>query len=183
MKTVRLNKNETVLIIIDVQERLFNVMQTNERLKQNCIKLIKGCNLLNIPVILCEQYPKGLGSTIEAIVKELYKHKYFEKLSFSAGKVEELKLYIKELGVRQILLCGIETHVCVLQTALDLLEQEYEVLVVSDAVSSRNQIDYEIALQRMKQNGAQMTTVEMTLFEFLESAEAEEFKDISKILK
>lgn len=185
-KTVRnkkiLNRSQTALLIIDIQERIIKVMRKHEKLLQNVIKLINGAKILGLPILYTEQYPKGLGCTVESIKNEL-QNEAEQKLSFSSIGIKGLFENLKEKNITQVIVCGIESHVCVQQTVLDLLANDFQVNLPVNAVSSRFKIDYETALKRMEKNGAEMTTVESVLFELLEKSGTAEFKAISAIIK
>jgi len=177
-----LDRTKTALLFIDIQERLLKVMQRHETLVENTLKLIRGSKVLNLPVYYTEQYPKGLGETA-ALLKEELDGNAIQKMSFSCGGAGDLFEEFKQKGYSQIVICGIESHVCVQQTVLDLLANDFQVNVAADAVSSRKDIDYSIALDRMKANGAEVTTTESILFELLNVCGTDEFKAISKLVK
>ncbi len=177
-----LNTDNTALIVIDIQVALTRVMHEKGRLVDNAQKLIEGANALGLPIILTEQYPKGLGHTIPEIA-ELIEPEPVEKTAFSCCGEEAFVQAVEALGRRQLLLCGIETHVCVYQTARELAERGYEVEVAADAVSSRAVGNKLIGLDRIKTAGAKLTSVEMALFELLKVAEGDAFKQIVRIVK
>ncbi len=178
-----LAKNHALLHIIDVQERLFNVMHNKEALKDNMVKFLKGVQVMKLPVLWMEQYPQGLGQTIPELKNLLGNQKPMEKMCFSSCRrpefIEELRLQ----GRNQILVMGIEAHVCVYQTVLGLINRGFDVRVIADAISSRTEKNYEFGLRAMEAQGAKITTVEMALFELLEEAGSDEFKQISRIIK
>ena len=178
-----LTTDNTVLVIIDIQDRMFRVMYNKERLLQNVLKLIKGVQVLEIPVVLTEQYPAGLGLTLPEITQLLPGIKPIEKLSFSCCGEEGFLKAVKSLNRRQVLMAGIEAHVCVYQTAIDLLNLGYEVHVVVDCISSRALENKEVSLTRMSSAGISLTTTEMALFELLRVAKTEKFKQVSDIVK
>ncbi|MFA5375387.1 MAG: hydrolase [Dehalococcoidia bacterium] len=178
-----LNIDKTTLVIIDVQEKLSRVMHEKEKLFENLQKLIKGAKLLNIPIIVTEQNPSGLGPTVPDIAALLTDIKPITKFSFSCGGEEPFMRVIENLNRKQILLTGIETHVCVYQTAVDLIEAGYEVHTVVDCVSSRTIENKNLALDKMKSEGAMLTSVEITLFELLRTAKNPKFKEMSQIVK
>ncbi len=178
-----LDRRKTVLLVVDIQEKILNVMQHKERVVENTIKLIKGFKLLDVPVYYTEQYPQGLGETEATIKKELENIQAIQKMSFSCYGAEDLFYEFKKKNFTQIVVCGIETHVCIQQTVLDLLANNFQVNLPADAVSSRKNLDYEIALRRMEKNGAEITTTESVLFELLNVCGTQEFKDILKIVK
>ena len=177
-----LDRTKTALLIIDIQERILKVMQKQEAVIENTLKLIRGSKILDIPIYYTEQYPKGLGETATELKKELG-GKAIQKMSFSCGGAEDLFEEFKEKGFQQIVVCGIESHVCVQQTVLDLLANDFQVNVAADAVSSRKDLDYNIALDRMRTNEAEITTTESILFELLNVCGTEEFKAVSKLVK
>lgn len=178
-----LNRNNSLLHIIDVQERLFNVMHNKDFIRDNMVRLIKGIQVLDIPIIWMEQYPKGLGSTIPEI-KELFPNtQALEKSCFSSCNQEEFVSSINNSGKQKIIVMGVEAHVCVYQTVMDLMAKGFQVEVVADAVSSRTEKNYEFALRIMESEGAKLTTVEMVLFELLKESGTDEFKQISRLVK
>ncbi len=178
-----LTTDKTALLIIDIQERIINVINEYELVIENTIKLIKGFKALGVPIYHTEQYPKGLGPTVQSIQTELDENEAIQKLSFSCSGAGELFNDLKKKKISQVVVCGIESHVCVQQTVLDLLANNFQVNVVADAVSSRRVKDYDIALSRMRQNGAEVTTTEAILFELLNVCGTEVFKKVSKIVK
>ena len=177
-----LEVENTVLVVIDVQGKLAQSMHEKDALFENIAKLIKAAGVLEIPIIQTEQYPKGLGPTVPEIA-ELLPGEPISKVAFSCCGEKRFVEAMEELGRKQVLLCGIETHVCVYQTAVDLLGSGYEVQVVADAVSSRTPGNKAIGLAKMKDAGAGITSVETALFELLKVAEGEKFKAILRIVK
>lgn len=175
--------DNTALIVVDVQGKLAQLMYQKEDLYKNLERLIKGAQVLQIPIVLTEQYPKGLGPTVTELSSLMPDVKPIEKITFSCCGNDEFAQHLKVLGRRQLLLTGIETHICVYQTAIDLLGAGYEVQVVTDAVSSRKRSNKRVGLERMKAAGAVSTSTEMALFELLHIAEGDKFKEISKIVK
>jgi nicotinamidase-related amidase len=178
-----LDRLHTALLVIDIQDRVHAVMRFREAVETNAVKLIRGCQILNVPILLTEQYPKGLGHTISSIRNALHTALPLQKMTFSCCSSEELMAALQEKNIRQVAVVGIETHVCVLQTALDLLANNYQVHVVRDAVSSRHELDHQTALQRLQHAGALVTTTEAVLFELMVRADTAEFKEISKLIK
>ena len=177
-------KTENVtLLIIDVQGNLANLMHDKEHLFTNIQKLIKGIQVLGIPILWIEQNPQGLGPTIPEIADLLSGILPISKMSFSSCQNDRFVRALNALNRRQVLIAGIETHICVYQTAVDLVDLGYEVQVAADAVSSRNVENKEIGLQKMKDFGVSLTSVEIALFELLKVAEGEQFKEILKIVK
>lgn len=175
--------DKTALLIIDIQERILGVINENEKVVENTIKLIKGFKALGVPIYYTEQYPKGLGPTTESIQKELDNIEAIQKLTFSCSGAGNLFKELKSKNITQVVVCGIESHVCVQQTVLDLLANNFQVNLAADAVSSRRVKDYEIALARMRQHSAEITTTEAILFELLNVCGTDVFKQISKIVK
>ncbi len=178
-----LNAENTVLLLIDFQERLFPVMHDKEKLLQNTLKLIKGAKALEIPIILTEQYPKGLGPTIPGIKELIPETKPVEKTCFSCTDEETFNKEIVALKRRQVLIAGIEAHICVYQTAIALARAGYQVEPVSDCTASRNPENKAAALLKMGAAGISPTTMEMALFELLKAAGGDKFKLISGIVK
>jgi nicotinamidase-related amidase len=178
-----LTAENTVVIAIDFQERLFPAMHAREKLLQNVVKLIKGALVLEVPVIVTEQYPKGLGPTIPEIKALLPDMKPIEKVCFSCCDNEDFATALAALKRRQVLIAGIEAHICVYQTAAALARQGYEVQVVSDGVSSREPENKAVALAKMGALGILPTSAEMALFELLKAARGDKFKQISSIVK
>lgn len=178
-----LNRNKSALLVIDIQERILPVIFEHERVINNSIKLIKGFKTLDLPVYYTEQYPKGLGPTAALVKEALEDAKAIEKMSFSCSGAPGLFDELKNKNIEQVILCGVESHVCVMQTALDLLANDFQVHVAADAVSSRREFDFKIALNRMQSNGAEITLTESVLFELLEVCGTDSFKTISKLVK
>jgi nicotinamidase-related amidase len=178
-----LTSENTVLVLIDFQERLFPVMHAKEKLLQNVVKLIKGAKVLEIPVIVTEQYPKGLGPTIPEIKELLPDMKPIEKVCFGCCDNEAFNKSLEALKRKQVLIAGIEAHICVYQTAMALARKGYEVQVVSDCISSREPENKTVALTRMGAAGISPTSTEMALFELLKAAGGDKFKQISNIVK
>ena len=184
----RLDRTTALLAVIDVQEKFASVIHRFEDVQRNIDRLIRGCHLLRVPAAVTEQYSKGLGETVEPLKKALAdtyagEARPMEKMCFSSQGCAEFADRLAKAGRKQILLAGIETHVCVWQTCVDLLEDGYEVFVVADAVSSRTPENRDIALRRMEQEGAKLTTTEMALFEMTVQAGTDEFKAISKLVR
>ena len=179
-----LNVDNTVLVVIDVQGKLAEIMYEKEPLFANLERIIKGVQVLNIPIIWTEQVPEKLGPTLPQFSELLVNSSDpISKATFSCCGVSPFTDALKSLGRQQILITGIETHVCVYQTTLDLLAAGYKVQVVTDAVSSRTPENRHIGLTQMKDAGAALTSTEMALFELLRVAEGAEFKQIAKIVK
>ncbi len=178
-----LKLDNTALVIIDIQGKLLNVMFEKEALLENAQKLVKGIQLLGVPIVMTEQNPKGLGPTQPEITQIIPEVAPIAKYSFSCCQDKVFQQAIEKVGRKQVLLCGIESHICVYQTAMELLKSGYEVQVVADVVSSRTARNRDIALTRMQSEGAKLTSTEMALFELLQTAENLKFKDISRTIK
>jgi len=178
-----LQRDSTALLIIDIQERILNVINNHERIIENSLKLIKGFKILNIPIFYTEQYPKGLGSTSTTLSEELQGLSAIPKMSFSCFGAGNLFEQLLDNKITQVVVAGIEAHVCVQQTCFDLLANNFQVNIAADAVSSRKETDRLFALERMSKHGAEVTTTESILFELLNVCGTEEFKQISKIVK
>lgn len=177
-----LHKDETVLVLIDIQGKLAQIVDDSENVINNIVKAVKGANVLQLPILWLEQYPKGLGPTVEAIANEI-DGAPIEKITFSAYDTEGFRAKLEATGRKKVLLAGIETHICVYQTAAHLLANGYEVEVLADCVSSRTAGNREVGIEKMTQLGAQITSVEMALFEMLQIAKGDQFKAISAIVK
>ena len=178
-----LTPDNTALVVIDVQEKLMRVMHERDALVPNLEKLIQGIRALDVPIVWLEQNPAGLGPTIPEVTRHMEGLAPITKLSFSCCGTAAFSDALASLDREQILLCGIESHVCVYQTAMDLLDTGHEVEVVADAVSSRTAGNKAIALRKLERAGAGLTCVEMVLFELLQMAEGPAFKAILKIVK
>lgn len=178
----KLNTDDTVLMIIDLQEKLMNAMKDKERVYKNSNILLKAAKQLNIPVILTEQYPKGLGITVDEIKNNLPKHFYLDKITFSACG-DNLNSELSRLGRKNIIVTGSETHICVFQTVRDLLALGYNIHLAKDAVCSRTDENYNNALELMREMGAVITNTETILFDLLKLAGTPDFKVISPLIK
>jgi nicotinamidase-related amidase len=178
-----LTTSDAVLVIVDVQGRLATLMHQKDEFYANVVRIIKGALALDIPVLWNEQLPDKLGDTIPEIKEALSGHQPLVKSTFSCCGNEAFNEQLLQSGKRQVLLAGMETHVCVYQTAVDLLDKGYEVYLVADAVSSRFKENKEIGIQAIRDLGARITSVEMALFEMLKVAEGDQFKQVIKIVK
>ncbi len=173
----------TVLLLIDFQERLFPVMHDKDKLLQNVTKLIKGAKALEIPIVLTEQYPKGLGPTIPEIKELIPEVKPVEKVCFSCTDEVAFNQALKSFKRKQVLIAGIEAHICVYQTTMALARSGHQVQVVSDCVASRDPENKKATLFKLGSIGISPTTMEMALFELLKVAQGDKFKQISNIVK
>jgi len=194
MKKLQIEKKDAILVAIDFQEKLLPAMKNADELENTVAKLIKGCRVLGVDILLTQQYTKGLGETtapiLEALTCELFDGYVpkttvtpIEKTDFSAMKVAEFREALKASGKNTVILCGIEAHICVQQTCLDMLEAGYEVFVINDCISSRSNSDKKYSVRRMSEAGAVCTTYESALYEMLGGAKEDGFKQISKIVK
>ncbi len=180
---MRITKANTTGLVIDMQERLSPVMLENEKLLKNCKILIRGLAELKLPIVITQQYTKGLGETLPEIKAAITDFTFIEKRDFSCCDEPVVSEKLKELNAKNVILCGIESHVCVLQTAIDLKEAGYNPIVVMDCVSSRSIENIELAKERFRFEGIMMTSYESILFELTRSAGATEFRAISKLVK
>jgi len=178
-----LDINTCGLVVIDVQGKLAQLMTDKETLFHNIRILIQSARLLEIPILWCQQVPKALGPTVPEIAELLAGIEPIDKASFSCCGEETFNVKLDKLAPRQVLLCGIETHVCVYQTAMDLMSRAVEVTIVADAVSSRTERNRQIALAALAREGARLGSTEMVLFELLKTAQHPQFNQIAKLVK
>ncbi len=174
---------EPSLVVVDIQEKLLPTMSQSEQVVENTMRLMRGATLLEVPVLLSEQYPKGLGPTIPEINALVEEEDKIAKVSFSCGGEPAFVEALETIGRRQAVVCGIEAHVCVQQTAFDLMKRDYKVFVASDATSSRTEENHRLAMERLRQNGCEIVSTEMVLFEWLKSASHPSFKEISALVR
>jgi len=179
----RLRRARAGLVVVDVQERLLPAIFEKDRVLQNTVRLVQGAGVLRVPVFATEQYRKGLGPTVPEVAAAVPGFGPMEKLAFSACGATAFVPALKAKQVSQAILCGIEAHVCVSQTCLDLLDQGFQVFVVADAVSSRTPENHRCGVERMRAAGAIIVSTEMVLFELLEQAGTPEFKQILALVK
>ena len=180
---MRINKDNSVLVVIDIQEKLFPHIYEHDILEKNCQILISGLKSLGVPIMVTEQYSKGLGSTITSIREAIGDIESIEKSSFSCCGEPAFITAIESSGKKSVIICGVEAHVCVLQTALDLSDRGFQPVLIEDCVASRKFNDKHIALERMRENGVIVSTYESILFELCEVAGTEQFKAISRLVK
>lgn len=178
-----LDRNDAVLVIVDVQERLSAVMAQREKVVVNCLHLVEGADLLGLPLIVTEQYPKGLGPTVTELREKVTLYDPVEKITFDCCRESSFSRRLLETGRKKVILAGMETHVCVLQTALGLMKEGYSVHVAEDAVCSRAKENFRAGLEFMRDAGAVISCTETVLFQLLERAGTSEFKAISAIIK
>lgn len=178
-----LNAENSLFFLIDIQDRLVGMLKNRDEIAKNNSILAKAAKILGVPVIASEQYPNGLGSTILEVREYLNTENVLEKTSFSALATDTIKAKLESLNRKKVVLTGIETHICVYQTARALLDAGYEVYVVKNACSSRSSKDYRTALELMRDYGAKLTCVETVLFELLGSSKHPNFKEIQALIK
>jgi nicotinamidase-related amidase len=174
-----LKADKCCLLMVDVQERLVPAIHEHEQLVANCAWLIGVADAVNVPVLVSEQYPRGLGPTVRPLKELVPQDNIIEKVHFSCGASPDCLERINDISGGQVVVAGIEAHVCVLQTALDLVDSGKDVFVVADAVSSRDPRDAELAIERMREAGVKVITREMALFEWAHKAGTQHFKALS----
>ena len=174
---------QSLLLVIDVQGKLFELTHHRAQLSHTIPKLIQAAQILEVPIIHTEQAPEKIGKTVEPIASLLSDHKPVLKRSFSCCRNPEFTEILSLHNRHQIVVIGIETHVCVYQTVSDLVEKGFDVQVVTDAVSSRHEHCVEMGLERMKEAGAKMTCAEMIICEWMKSADHPKFRDVMKLIK
>jgi nicotinamidase-related amidase len=182
-ETMRVERNRSVAVVVDVQQRLFPHIYDNERLGANLVTLINGLKVLGIPILLTQQYTKGLGGTIREVDRVLGDYSVIEKISFSCCDESAFDKALENYKKDMVIISGIEAHVCVLQTVVDLIERNITPIVVEDCISSRKENDKRIAVMRMERQGALVTTCESILFELCRFAGNDTFRAISKLVK
>lgn len=174
---------DTVLLVVDVQQRLVPVIDRATKVVWNCRRLIDGARLLGVDLVVTEQYPQGLGATVDELAQRLEGPRH-AKASFSCTSDDAIFDVLRQNeAITKVLLCGIETHVCVMQTALDLLAGSWDVYVAVDAVGSRHRIDHKTALRRLDSSGVTLTTTEAALFEWCSTAAHPSFKEIGQLVR
>jgi nicotinamidase-related amidase len=179
---MRLSSSTSALCVVDLQERLLPTIPTGPQVVEESSRLLDAAALLGVPVLATEQYPKGLGPTVAPIASRLATTAKTEKLSFSCCGSDAFRDCIPA-AVEAIVLCGLETHVCIAQTALDLLESGLSVFLAVDAIGSRHALDHEIALRRLESAGAVLSTTEAILFEWCRSSANPAFRELRTLLK
>ena len=173
----------TCLVVVDVQGKLAQLMVDKETLFKNVRILIQAAKILDIPILWCQQVPEALGPTVPEIAELLTDEEPIDKACFSCCGQEQFTAELNALGKEQVLLCGIEAHVCVYQTAMDLMEGGLDVTIVADAVSSRTEQNRETALDRLSAEGANISSTEMVLFELIKTSKHPQFRDIARLVK
>ncbi|MGD2107972.1 MAG: hydrolase [Phycisphaerae bacterium] len=181
----QLDVDRAFVLVIDIQQKLLPAIRHNERLVATCRKLLDAARIFDLPVLATQQYPKGIGPTDPAIARclDAAGATTVDKLTFSAWGETAVREAILAIDRPQVILLGIEAHVCVQQTALDLVSRDYDVFVCADAVGSRGRLDYERSLDRMRQEGASVTTVESVLFELCNRCDTPQFKAMLEVIK
>lgn len=180
---MRIIKEQSSGLIIDVQEKLYPHIYKHDIISRNTAILIRGLKILDIPVILTQQYTAGLGETIPAIKEAMSEYTPIEKNSFSCCDEPAFMESLNRLGKKNVIIAGIEAHVCVLQTTLDLIENNFIPVVIENCISSRKNRDKKTAVERMRQEGAVISTYESILFELTRFAGTSQFKEISRLVK
>lgn len=175
-----LKAERSLLLIVDVQEKLVPAIHEQHRVVDNCAWLINVAREFGVPIRASEQYPQGLGHTVQALAQMLQPSGFIEKVHFSCVAEEGCREAIFETGREQIVVAGVEAHVCVLQTVLNLMESGRSLFVVADAISSRDPRNAELAIERMRQAGAQIVSREMVLFEWAHKAGTDQFRRLNK---
>ncbi len=180
---MRIQASESLLVVVDIQERLFPYIAENERMLAKCQMLIKGLKILGIPMEFTEHYPRGLGKTVPAISEAMGDSKAIEKTSFSCYGESKFVMSVEEHYRKFIILCGLESHVNIMQTSIDVIEAGHTAVVVTDAISSRHLYDKQIAVKRMEKEGVVLTTVESLLSELLKDSSDDRFRAIAKLVR
>jgi nicotinamidase-related amidase len=178
-----LDVDQSLLLVIDIQDAFTPHIQEMDRVVERSAIMVEAAQVLGLPIIVTEQYPKGLGRTVEALQQSLGNCRYYEKTAFSVMKELAIQEAIHRTGRKQIIIAGIETHVCVSQTAFHLLEDDFQVYIVADAAGSRRKLDHDTALERIRQAGAVITTTEAVIMEMTLTSKHPSFKQISTIIK
>jgi len=180
---MRILKENVIGVVVDIQERLFPHIHQHELLEKNTKILVEGLKALDVPFLITEQYKKGLGDTVSGIESLVAKDPHFEKMAFSCCDEPKFMESLETSTKRIVILAGMETHICMLQTAIDLKERGFHPVIVEDCVSSRTPDNKQIALNRMRQEGIIVTSYESILFELCRVAGSDAFKTISKLVK
>lgn len=179
----KLDSDNCILLVIDIQEKLLNSVFNKETCEQNANIMVKVASALDIPILITEQYPKGLGATVLSLKESAKNELYFEKNTFSALENEELYKKLNNLEKKQIIIFGIETHICVSQTISDLISKGYEVHIIKNASSSRTESEHLAGLERIKDFGASIITTEIAMFELLRTSKHPKFKELQNLIK
>ncbi len=177
------NADDSVLVVVDPQEKLVRMIHNREEVVENMVRLVKLSAIFSLPVVLTEHYPQGLGYSVEEIKGALPEYNPIVKRIFSCFGVPEFEEALVATGRRRLVVTGIETHICVSQTVMDALQRGYRVHVVADATGTRKRQDHQVALERLRQAGAQVTTSEAFIYEVTCRADGEEFKRVLDLVK
>jgi hypothetical protein len=180
---MRILKDDAIAVVVDIQELLFPLIHNHEQLEKDTVTLIKGLKVLEVPMLVTQQYTKRLLPTLPSLAEAIGEYEHLEKMAFSCCDEPKFDEALAISTKRTVILFGIETHVCVLQTCVDLIERGYKPVVVEDCVGSRNPNDKHIAIERMRKEGAIITTKESLLFELQRVSGTESFKAISRLVK
>ena len=178
-----MNADGACLLIVDVQQRLLTAMDAPRAVMSGCALMMKAAGVMNVPIVVTEQYPEGLGPTVEQLAELAPEDAFFSKVHFSSAKNTAIMGKIETLKPKQIVIAGIEAHVCVLQTTIGLLDIGYQCFVAGDATSSRLAANHAAGMARLREAGAEIVTSEMVVFEWLEKAGTPEFRELSSLLK
>ena len=177
----KLSSKVNALLIIDIQEKIIRTIYNKDSIIKNIKKLLNAYQILEENIFISEQNPLKLGVTMPEL-SPIAGFRKFEKMDFSLAKLEEFLKELKNKKINNLIVCGIETHICIQQTLLDCLQKGFKVILITDAMGSRNRVDHEIALLRMTQSGVILTTTESMIFELCKTADRKEFKEIRNII-
>ena len=180
---MRLSVEDTMALVVDYQERLMPVISGHEALEKRSVTLLKGLKTLGVPMVMTQQYTKGIGMTVPSITEAVGSSDYLDKLTFSCFEDEAIRRELLRLDKKTVVVCGIEAHICVLQTCIDLKAAGYTPVLVTDCIGSRSEEDLKIALLRAQSEGIVLTTTEALLFELTRKAGSPVFKEISRLIK
>ena len=183
MTSHRITREKAGLVVVDIQERLLPAIHEKERVVANTIRLVKGAVVMGLPIFVTEQYRKGLGATAPEVAAAVPGFAPMEKMTFSSCGADGFIAALEARSVRDVVLCGIEAHVCVTQTCLDLLARGFRVFVAADAISSRTPENHRMGVERMRDAGAVIASTEMMIFELLGRAGTDEFKQVLPLVK
>jgi nicotinamidase-related amidase len=178
-----LNRADTIGLVIDLQEKILPIIQNKDAILKNSLTLLKGLNALNIPILVTQQNTKNLGATLPAVTEVIRNFNYFDKLTFSCWREQAFQKELIASGKKNVVIIGIEAHVCVMQTVLDLAANGYQPVVVEDCIGSSTLNDKKVSLWRMRDNGAIITTWESIIMELCTAAGSDEFRSLLKIVK
>lgn len=179
----KLRTDDTVVVMVDIQRTLSRIVVNSNETFLNWVKILKGVRLLGVDLVAIEQYPKGLGPTIPELRKFINDDEIVEKIAFDAANEPKVIERLKSINKKNVVVFGVEAHICVYQTATSLQRLGYNVHVVVDAISSRKMVDHKTAVRKMESQGVHLTTTEMFMFEMIDEATGEKFKEFTKIVK